>query len=191
MNNITSGDHVNSITKNKHLSLTAILILTLLTTLTSGCGLGYATHDIYPEQYRTVAVPIFENRTFWNSSLYTGLEADLAEALAKEIESRTPYKVASPATADTIIQGTITNYEQRVVTRKREGNVPEQMQITITVNFEWKDLRTQQTIIDRKGYQAIGRYTPTRPVSELIQIGQHQATQRMASQIVDTMRTNW
>ncbi|QDU32855.1 hypothetical protein KS4_08920 [Poriferisphaera corsica] len=180
---------MNNFSKHKHLA--TLLILTTLILLTSGCGLGYVAHDTYPVEYRTVAVPIFENRTFWNSSLYTGVEADLAEALAKEMESRTPYKVASPATADTIIQGTITNFAQRVITRKREGNVPEQMQITLTINFEWKDLRTQQTIIDRKGYQAIGRYTPTQPVSELIQIGQHQAIQRMASQIVDSMRTNW
>ncbi|QQE10890.1 LptE family protein [Planctomycetota bacterium] len=182
---------MNDIKNNKFFRHTLLTLLTLCVISLNGCGLGYTAHDIYPEQYQTVAVPIFENRTFWNSSRYTGLEADLAEALAKEVESRTPYKVASPATADTIIQGTITGFEQRVITRKREGNVPEQMEIIMTVNFEWKDQRTSQTIVDRKGYQAIGRYTPTRPVNELLSIGQHQAISRMANQIVNTMRTNW
>ena len=51
---------------------------------------------------RTVSVPIFDNQSF-----YQDVEFDLTEALVKEIELRTPYKVTGADRADTILQGEI------------------------------------------------------------------------------------
>ena len=58
--------------------------------LTTASGCGYSQQEIYPDHVQTVAIPLFENRTF-----YQGVEFDLTEALVKEIELRTPYKVIS------------------------------------------------------------------------------------------------
>ena len=62
------------------------------------CGYHYA--EVYPAGYATVAVPIFENKTFEREVAY-----DLTEAIIKEIEQRTPYKVADLAHADTLLRG--------------------------------------------------------------------------------------
>ena len=150
-------------------------------------GCGYSSKELFPEQYQTVAAPIFENRTF-----YRGVEFELAEAVTKQIESRTPYKVVSPGVAQTILEGTITNIEQNQLSRRRPGGVPQEVELTITVGFVWKDLGHQGGVIrDRRGFSAVGRYVPTAGVGEPFEVAQHQAVQRLAEDIVSTMRTDW
>ena len=148
-------------------------------------GCGYRSNDLYPENYRTVAVPIFENLSF-----YRGVEFKLTEALVKEIEKRTPYKVTRSTSADTRLTGTITSIEQDLLSRQRDGNIPDEMQLTLTVNYEWQDLRTGRPILDRHGFSAVGRYIPSRVVGEPIQIAQYQAVGAMARDIVSSMRSD-
>jgi len=64
---------------------------------------GYAAVSPYPSAYRSVALPIFRN-----DSLMRGFERDLADALVKQVEQSTPYKVRSEASADTVLRGSIT-----------------------------------------------------------------------------------
>ena len=160
------------------------LLVVLLAAFTAGCG--YSHKELFSDEYTSVAVPIFENRTF-----YRGVERDLGEALVKEIEQRTPYKVISPNAANTILQGTILKIEQNQLARRRPGGVPEELEVTITVDFEWKDLRTGQIIRDRKGFEAVGRYVPTSPVGQPFEVGQHMAVQALARDIVSTLQANW
>ncbi|MCG8510724.1 MAG: LPS assembly lipoprotein LptE, partial [Rhodospirillales bacterium] len=133
-------------------------------------GCGYSHEELFPEQYRTVAAPIFENRTF-----YKGAEFDLAEAVTKELERRTPYKVTSPASADTILEGVITRIEQDQIARRRPGGVPQEIEVTVTVNFQWKDLRSGDVIRQRTGFEAVGRHVPTAPLGEPFEVGRHVA----------------
>lgn len=149
-------------------------------------GCGYNAKDLFPKQFHTVAVTMFYNQTF-----YRGVEADLAEAVTKQVESRTPYTVGSPKTADTMLQGTITNIQQRQVVRNDVGGMPEEMEVTITVNFKWRDLRTGKTIVDRKGFQAVGRYVPATPVNQPFAVAQHQAVAQLARDIVNQMESRW
>ena len=152
--------------------------------LLAGCG--YTTKDLYPRNIRTVAVPILANRTF-----YRGVEQDLTEALIKEIELRTPYKVASSDTADTIFHGTITNVSQRTLSSAREGGLPEELEVRITVSFEWRNARTGEILRQRKDFDAVGRYIPAKGVGESFSVAQHNAVQLLAQDIVSTMRSDW
>lgn len=148
-------------------------------------GCGYTHRETFPEQYRTVAVPIFENRTF-----YRHVETDLSEALAKEIERRTPYKVVPMGEADTVLQGAIVAVEQTQLSRRPRGGVPEEMELAMTVNFEWRD-RDGELLRSRAGFEAIGHHVPARPVSEPMETARHTTAQRMAEAIVSTMRGDW
>jgi hypothetical protein len=150
----------------------------------SGCG--YSTKELFPEQYHTVAVPIFENRTF-----YRGAEFDLSEAMVKQIESRTPYKVVSPKLADTMLTGAITRVEQRTLSRTPDTALPQEQQVSVMVNFEWKDLDTGRTLRSRRGFEGVGRYAPTRPVNDPYQTAQHQAVQTLARDVVSTMQAGF
>lgn len=164
----------------------AATCLWLIVCVSAQVGCEYSHNAVYPSEYHTVAAPIFENRTF-----YRGVEFDLANALVSQIESRTPYKVAAPGRADTILQGTITRIEQNQLSRRRPGGVPQEVEVTIWVDFEWKDLRTGQTIRDRKGFESPGTYVVSAPVNQPFELAQHQAVERLAEDIVATMRTDW
>lgn len=149
-------------------------------------GCGYSSKELFPTEVHTVAVPIFENRTF-----YRGVEFELAEAMVKQVESRTPYKVVAPGMAQTILEGTITDIEQTQLSRRRPGGLPQEMEVTVTVDFVWKDLGKGGVIKDRRGFQAVGRYIPTAGIGEPFETAQHDAVERLARDIVSTMRTDW
>jgi len=160
-------------------------ILALACALLAGCN--YSTRTLYPEQYRTVAAPLFDNRTF-----YQGVHADLAEALTKRIEQHTPYKVVAPPVADTIIEGVIVDIQQNQISRRRRGaGVPQEIEVTITVNWQWKDLRTGQPIRDRKGFRAVGRHLPGDPVGEPVDVALTTAVDQLAADIVATLQADW
>lgn len=156
----------------------------LLALVLAGCS--YSTTTLYPEQYRTVAVPVFENRSF-----YQGFNADLAEALVKRIEQHTPYKVVAPAGADTILQGAILDIQQTRLSRSDDGGVPQEIEVTVTVNWQWKDLRTGKPIRDRAGFRAVGRHVPSDPVAEPIDVALHAAADQLAADIVSTLQADW
>lgn len=160
-----------------------MLLVVAAVVLCSGC---YEHKRLYRTEYRTVAVPIFENNTF-----YRNVEFDVTEALIKEIETRTPYKVVDISRADTLLSGTITLIEQELINRRSDIGVVQQLEVQMYVDFEWKDLHTGKPIIDRKGFESVGTYFPTTPIRNTPDIGIHQASDRMARDIVDAMRSDW
>jgi hypothetical protein len=158
--------------------------LLLLAVLLGGCG--YSHKQVFPTQYHTVSVPIFQNRSF-----YRGVEFELTEALVKEIELRTPYKVVSDAAAGTALTGTVVAVEQAPLSRARRGGVPQVVEMVVTVDWVWRDNRTGETIRERRGFQSAGRYAPTRPVGQPLEVAQHEAVRRLAGDIVSTMQADW
>jgi len=161
-----------------------LLAALLLPTLLAGCG--YKHEELFREDVRTVAVHVFENRSF-----YRGVEFDLAEALTKEVELRTPYKVTDAGGSDTLLEGRITSVRQKQLSRIFEGGVPQEMEVVISVDFVWKELRTGRALRERRGFEAVGRYIPTAPVNEPFEVGQHEAVEQMATEIVSVMRSDW
>ena len=69
-----------------------------------GCvGYRIGTESLYPCNIHTVYVPVFESDSFRR---YLGER--LTEAVIKEIELKTPYKVTGDSEADSILSGRIT-----------------------------------------------------------------------------------
>ena len=155
--------------------------------LTGGlCGCGYSHQPLFADDAGTVAVPIFENQTF-----YRDVERDMTEALIKEIELRTPYKVVSSPQADTRLSGVIQRVDQHRLNRRRQGGLPTEMDMSVTVDFLWQDLRSGKTLRHRSGLIATGQYIPAVEVGEQYQTAQHQAVQDMARKIVSAMAEPW
>lgn len=164
--------------KNKALNLLTPVFVLLL----AGCG--YTTTELYPTKYNTVAVPNFENR-----SGERGVEFDLREALIKEIEQRTPYKVrGSSGLADTQLTGTVTRVDRQLVSRDATAGLPQEIELTVTVDFQWRDQRTGETLRGYRGFSAAGQFVPNRVVGEFDQEGRRLAVQRLAHDIVSQMR---
>ena len=103
--------------------------------------LGYTTKPQYPDHIRTIYVPIFKNLTMWR-----GLEFDLTQAVIREIEAKTPYKVvSSPSCADSQLSGTIVSLNKNVINRNQLNEIRE-AETTLAVEIVWKDLRSGEIL---------------------------------------------
>ena len=63
--------------------------------------------------------------------------------------------------------------------------------ISITVDFEWKDLRSGKILVARQQFEAGSDYIPSQPVGERPQVGLWAVSQELAQDIVGTMREAW
>lgn len=158
----------------------------LLMTCMILCGCGYTQQELFSTEFQTVAVPIFKNRTFYKS-----VEFDLTEALIKEIELRSPYKVTAASTAQTLLEGQIVSINQHALSKTQEGGLVQEVELQMVVNFLWKRQADGKTLRRRDGIITTGRYVAATPISEPLMTGQNLATQAMAKRIVDAMRSDW
>lgn len=159
-------------------------LLLVTTLLLNGCG--YTATELYPTQYTTVTVPNFENR-----SNDRNVEFTLREALVKEIEQRTPYKaISGTGLADTQLLGTVVRVDRTLISRDATAGLPQEIEITITVDVQWKDLRTGGIIRGYRGLSAAGQFVPNRAVGEFSDDCVRLAVSRLASDIVSRMRAD-
>lgn len=163
---------------NKLLPYALLSFIALLT------GCGYSTTELYPTQYTTVTVPNFENRSNDRTVEFT-----LREALVKELEQRTPYKtVSGTGLSDTQLTGTVVSVNRQLISRDAIAGLPQEIEVTVTVDFQWRDLRTGQVIRGYRGLSSAGQFVPNRTVGEFDDDGVRLAISRLASDIVSRMR---
>lgn len=168
----------------------AAVLVALLFTLLGGCAsdptAGYAFGQTFRSDVTSVAIPIFENESFERN-----VEFELTDALVKEIESRTPYKVMTATRADTILIGRISKVQRDVISRSPTSGLNEEVVYRVYVDFEWSDLRTGRTFVRREAFEGQGVYHPSRPFSDPSELGAFAAVQQLASDIVDELRSDW
>lgn len=169
--------------------------LALLATALIACGLiscgadatrGYAFSSTRQSEVRSVAVPIFNNTTFTR-----GIEFDLTDALVKEIQRTTPWAITRSDAAQTVLTGTITGSDLRPLTFVRSEGYVQEMAVRLTVDFEWRDVRTGRLLASRRGLTAAETFVPARPAGERLELGEHAAVAELARIIVAEMRTDW
>ncbi len=151
----------------------------------SGCA-SYSFESTHDRSIQTVSVDIFQNRT-----RDPGLEIALTEAIIKEIQARTPWRVADDAVADTRLTGSITRIGYRQLSRTRAIGLAQEVSFELTVDFDWKDSRSGELLAGRRSFDTLATFVPTRGVDERAEIGQQGAMQKIAERIVDEMRANW
>lgn len=147
---------------------------------------GYALASAHDETVRTVAVPIFQNPTFEH-----GLEVELTDAIIKEIQANTPWRVTTEGTANTVLTGSLTDHRLRRLSTNRGTGYVQELDVQLTVNFEWKDNRTGRTLVARRNFTASDTFIPANPLGERLESGQHAAVQRLARDIVAELRSTW
>jgi hypothetical protein len=157
-----------------------------------GCA-GYRAGNasLYPPDIHTVYVPIFESDSFRRE-----LGERLTEAVDKEIELKTPYKVVHTPDADSVLAGHILGDTKRVVVQD-QNDQPRETEVNFVVQVSW---------LDRKGSLVTGRRNVPIPaaVVELSQTGrlipeygqsgataEQESIQGLARQIVALMESPW
>ena len=150
-----------------------------------GCIGGYSSQSIYQQDVKSVYVEMFDNRTFRRD-----LEYDLTDAIAKRIETDTPYKVISDRSkADTVLSGKITGLSNSALTVERNVGRPLEEQAEVTAVFSWKDLRTGQYIVTSKSIMATASYSEFQ--SQGFEYGSKVAANKLAERIIESMQTDW
>jgi hypothetical protein len=172
------------------LRLVATSIAGLAVSLLIGCG--YTVGKTFDVPVRTVAVP-----TFTSDSFRRGLEQQLTEAVQREVQNRTPFRlVRDETTADTRLVGHIVKAEKFALTPTPFGD-PRQLQLNLAVEVRWEDLRTGQVIACQQmpiSPDVIALTTESAFATETGQsraTGERSAMENMARQIVDLMEAPW
>ena len=157
--------------------------------LASGCG--YNVGPMYPAEIRTIHVPIFTS-----SSFRRNVELQLTEAVQKEVQLRTPYRLAKREYADTILNGRVIEIRKEVLGESAQDD-PRELQFSVAVEVEWKDNRTGELLATQKfpiSPDAIHLIAEADFAPELGQsyaTASDQAVKQLARQIVDMMELTW
>ncbi len=166
----------------------------LLVASLGGCAAyQIGNQSLYPSHIKTVHVPVFDSLSFRRN-----LGEQLTEAVIKEIETKTPYKVVgNPATADSVLTCKIIQ-DQRCLIVQDWYNDPRQMQLFFNVQVSWVDhkgdvLRDSQPIVitPATSTSLTSSSTLTAEVGQSGATAEQLALQRAAEQIVGMMEMPW
>lgn len=149
-----------------------------------GCS-GYSNKSLFPEDVSSVYIEMFDNKSF-----YRGVEYELTDALAKRIESETPYKIISDrGRADTIISGNIVSIEETWLSTERQTGRPMEKEVELQAVVNWKNLKTGELLIDNQSVSASASYSEWQ--EQGFRYGSTLAANNLAQRIVELMEKKW
>lgn len=169
-----------------------LLVLVAASTGVGGCApYRLGVQSLYSCNIRTVYVPMFESESYRRN-----LGERLTEAVQKEIERRTPYKVVGTPSADSVLTGRIRT-ETKGVSLEAPTDEARELQYYFTVEVQW---------IDRNGAELQQMGSVPMPaamvtllnnnsffpeVGQSMSTGQQEAINQLARQIVGLMEAPW
>ncbi len=177
------------------LALCGFIIATIALVATGCAGYRFGNNTLYAPNVRTIYVPVFQSDSF-RTTPGIDLGERLTEAVCKEIEKRTPFKVVGSATgADSVLTGRIVADTKRMVV---ESPTDQSRQVEMNI-------QTLVTWADRGGAVLASGAVPVPAAS--VDVGQaamlvpeygrsvvstqQEGIQRMARQIVGLMEEPW
>jgi outer membrane lipopolysaccharide assembly protein LptE/RlpB len=161
------------------------LLLSAFCLLLSACGYQVAGHgDRLPPDVRTIAIPIFVNKT-----PRFRIEQKLAAAITREFIARTKYRVtADPSQADAVLKGVVTDVRTGVVTFDLNTGRATALQIQVTANVELVDSRTKKVLFSNPNYVFREEYQISQTTNELFEEDQP-ALDRLSRDLARTLVT--
>ena len=149
----------------------------------AGCaGYQIGNRSLYPTELRTVHVPMFQSDS-WRPDLGEWL----TEAVIKEIELRTPYKVVSNPLADSVLTGRILWDTKRVIS-ENVNDEPRNLLYNAAVHVTWID--NSGRILTQSVISAGDHFVPE--AGQSITTAEQTLIHRLAAQIVSEMEAdNW
>lgn len=157
-----------------------------------GCArYRFGAASLYPPDIQTVYVPVFESNSFRRN-----LSEWLTEAVCKEIELKTPYKVVGSPQADSILTGKLTSDTKRVIIEDAY-DFPREVEANIAVEVRW--VNRKGDLINPAGAVPLpgDLVTLSAPGTQVAEFGQSlstaqlQSIQSLSRQIVSLMESPW
>ncbi|HEX6963873.1 MAG TPA: LptE family protein [Lacipirellula sp.] len=171
-----------------------LAILALATVVAApGCAAyRFGNETLYAPDVATVYVPMVESDSFRRD-----LGERLTEAIIKEIEAKTPYKVVGTPDADSILAARIVS-ERKRVTVENQNDDPRAIEISMTAEVSWLNRRQQPICppttvpLPAELFIPMGQTAALLPEAGQSVESQFQvAIERLAQQIVTTMEEPW
>jgi len=161
-------------------------MLMLAVTALAGCGIGDSTNkSLFPADVGSVYIEMFDNRTFRR-----GVEYMVSDALAKRIESDTPYKIVSDQDrTDSVMRGQVVVITESILTLERETGRALEKEVILTATVNWKNLRTGRMMINNQAVTAAASYSDF--LSQDFTYASSLAANKLAEKIVEVMQNNW
>ncbi len=153
----------------------------------AGCGVySLSGGGGLPSHIDSVAILPMDNRT----TQFT-LTQELTQALLDNIPGRLGLRPADEGSADSILRGTITRYDDRAVNYQPdpEGPVIFQRRVDITVSIEIYDVGEEQILWTNTSLSASGEYEPDKGQSETD--GRMLAIDNLIQLIIDGAQSQW
>ena len=164
----------------------------LVCVLASGCAsYQVGARSLYAPDVTTVYVPMIQSESFRRD-----LGERLTEAVVKEIELRTPFKVVGTPDADSILSAKLVSDTKRVVVENQNDD-PRVLEMGMVVEVTWlnrrrQPLRLPTTLALPPELVRMGQTTALVPeVGQSVATSQQQAIERLAQQIVSAMEEPW
>ena len=133
--------------------------LALLAVSVAGCG--YSFRGSLPDHIKTVAVPVFTNKT-----AEPGVETLLTSAVVEAFATNGRLRVVKPEDADAILDGDVVGYNVLSIAFDNQANV-RQYRLTVTMNIRLRDVRRssilfeQQSVREKADFQILGAVSQT------------------------------
>jgi hypothetical protein len=138
----------------------------------------------------TVYVPIFASE-----SLHPDLGKRLTEAVVKEVQLKTPYRVVDTADADSILTGRIVG-DSRTVLVEDFFDRPRELELSLRVEVTWlsrRSLPLREASLELPPELVVVNQSATLlpEAGESVVVSQQEAIERLATQIVAIMEQPW
>ncbi|NIN72415.1 MAG: hypothetical protein GTO46_10970 [Gemmatimonadetes bacterium] len=162
-------------------------LVSLSLLLVAGCGVySLSGGGGLPGHIDSVAILPLDNRT----TQFT-LTQELTQALLDNIPGRLGLRPADEGSADSILRGEITRYDDRAVNYQPdpEGPVIFQRRVDITISIEIYDVREEQVLWSSRALSASGEYQPDQGQSETD--GRFLAIDNLIQLIIDGAQSQW
>ena len=175
-----------------HRQAARLSLLSLFVLGTLGCAsYQVGSRSLYAPDVDTVYVPMIESDSFRRD-----LGERLTEAVIKEIELRTPFKVVGNPDADSILSARVISDTKRI-TVENQNDDPRVLELGMVVEVTWlnrrrQPLRLPTSVALPPELVNMGQTSTLVPeVGQSVVTAQQQAIERLAQQIVSAMEEPW
>ena len=134
--------------------------LALLLAALSGCG--YSLRGNLPDHVKTVAVPVFANKTS-----EPAVESFLTQAVVQAFSTNGRLRVVKPEEADAILEGEVVGYEIQALAFDPRAAI-RQYRLVVTMNLRFRDVRRNALLFEEARFQEKADFRVVGVVSQTI-----------------------
>ena len=166
---------------------TLLIFILFLLTIGNKCGYYSFSGSSLPSHIRTVAVPMFENKTS-----EFGVREDITDAVINRFTQDNSLKVTDRRSADSMVSGTIVNIREQAGAYNTDEKVSE-IRVYVSVQAKFEDLKKHK-IIWEESITQWGTYNPNLPPGDegsTRQDGINEAVEKIVADIFNKTVSGW